>query len=295
MPILEIIGVITPIFIIAVVGFIVGKFKQLSLKTMADLIIYICSPALAFVLLSQTQIDLREISSIALAALLVILGTGAICFLLIKLSGKTVPTGFYLPVMFMNSGFIGYPITLFAFGELGLSKAIIFDITNAILIFTLGIYMISQKKDHWQVLKIPFLYAAIAGIFISWLNIQIPDPVFIPINLVGQITVPMALFMLGYRLANIEITSVKLPLLASLLRLTLGLALGILVVYLLKLDGVTAKVVVLIASTSSAISTIAISEEYNSSPNLVASTIALSTIIWALSIGFILNWVAFIP
>ncbi len=295
MPLVEIIGVITPIFLIAAIGFIVGKIKHLSLKTMADLIIYICSPALAFVLLSQQQIDVREISSIALAALLIILGTGAICFLLLKLSRKTVPTAFYLPVMFMNSGFIGYPITLFAFGELGLSKAIIFDIINAILIFTLGIYMISQKKDPWQVLKIPFLYAAVAGLFVSLLNLQIPDPIFTPINLLGQITVPLALFMLGYRLANTKITSLKLPLAASLLRLTLGLGLGILVVYLLKLDGVTAKVVVLIASTSSAISTIAISEEYNSSPNLVASTIALSTLIWALGIGFILNWMTYIP
>jgi predicted permease len=290
MPISEILKVIAPIIIITGVGYVFSRLKKINIKTLADFIIYISTPALALTLLSKQQIILKEISTIILSAVLVILGTGLVAYLFSKITRISIPTGLYLPIMFMNSGFIGYPLALFGFGALGLSKAIIYDIMNAVLIFTVGIYMVSLGKDRWQFLKIPFIYAALAGIVISLTGIKIPGFIYSPLNLIGGTTIPLALFMLGCRLAHTKIVSWKLPLLASCFRLGIGFGLGFLAVFLFKVPGVSAKIVILTSSLSSAVTTVALAEEYEADPELVASTIALSTLLSIITIIIILNW-----
>lgn len=291
MPLAEIISVIFPIIIITGLGYVFSRFKKISVKNLADYIIYVSSPMLALTLLTKQQLVLGEISSIIFSASLVILGTGIISWLFAKSTKTSFPSGLYLPIMFMNSGFIGYPLALFAFGEAGLSKAVIYDITNAVIIFTLGIYIASRGRDRWQVFKIPFIYAALAGITLSLTGIKIPQYIYSPLRLVGETTIPLAMFMLGCRLAYLKIDSWRLPLAASFLRLGLGFGLGLLSVFLFELQGVTAKIVILSSSLSSAVTTVALAEEYDSSPEMVASTIFLSTLLSIITIIFILNWI----
>lgn len=290
MPFSEIIKVIIPIIIITGAGYVFGRYKKINIKTLADFIIYVSSPALALALLSKQQIIFKEISTIIFSAVLVILGTGMLSYVFSRTTKIPIPSGLYLPIMFMNSGFIGYPLALFAFGELGLSKAIIYDMMNAILIFTVGIYIINRGKDRWQFLKIPFIYAALAGIVISLSGAKIPEMIYSPLDLIGQTTIPLALFMLGCRLAHIKIVSWKLPLIASCFRLGIGFGLGLLAVFLFKLQGLTSKIVILTSSLSSAVTTVALAEEYDAEPELVASTIALSTLLSIITIVFILSW-----
>jgi len=290
MSILDILKVITPIFLITLVGYVYRRFKKVELKPLADFIIYISAPALALAQLSMQRMELMEIASIALSAALVILGSGAIALVLFKAFKLKPPTGLYLPVMFMNSAFIGYPLTLFAFGGIGLSKAIIYDIMNAILIFTVGIYLVSKEKSRWHVFKLPFIYAAIIGLILSLTRVQLPQYIYSPLYLIGGTMIPLALFMLGCHLAQLKIVSWRFPLIATGLRIGLGLGLGLLAVWLFHLEGVTAKVVILISSLSSAITTVVLAEEYDSSPETVSSTIALSTVVSLITIVSILNW-----
>ncbi len=290
MPLLETTYVLLPLFIMVLIGFTFGKFKQINLKVLAGIIIYISSPILAFILLAGQPIDLREISSIALSAVFVILGAGLISYFICKILKLQLPKGLYLPIMHMNSGFVGYPLVFFAFGDLGLSKAVIYNIINAILLFTVGIYIVSQEKDRWQFLKIPFIYASLAGMAVAWFGLKIPNLLHTPLDLIGKTTIPLALFMLGMRLAQTQIRSFKFPLLVSILRLGLGVGLGLLAVFLFGLQGMTAKIVILLSSLSSAATTIALAEEHHTDPDLVASSIALSTLISIFTIALLLNW-----
>lgn len=290
MPVFDILKVIIPIILVTLIGFVFGKFRKPDLKTFADYIIYISSPALALAHLSMQRMKLGEMSFIALSAILVILGTGIIAYIFFKTTRIKAPTGIFLPIMFMNSGFIGYPLALFAFGGAGLNKAIIFDITNGILIFTVGIYLVSRGTDRWQVLKLPFVYAAALGIILSLTGVRISQPVYSAIYLLGGTTIPIALFMLGCRLANMKIVSWKLPLIASFIRIAIGLLLGLIAVFVFRLKGLTANIVILISSLSSAVTCVALAEEYDCEPELVASTIALSTILSLIAIVALLFW-----
>ena len=289
MPFLEIIKIIIPIIIITGIGYFFGKLKKTNINALADFIIYVSSPTLAFTLLSRQPIVLKEISTITFSVVLVVAGSGLLTYFFSRVTRISIPSGLYLPIMFMNSGFIGYPLAFFAFGKTGLSKAIIYDVVNAILIFTVGLYIASQGKDRWQVLKLPFLYAALAGILISLNKIAIPPYLYSPLNLIAGTTIPLALFMLGCRLTQIKIVSWRLPFVASVLRLLGGFALGLLAVFIFRLHGISAKIVILLSSLSSAITTAALAEEYDTDPDLVASTIALSTLLSIIVIIFILK------
>jgi predicted permease len=284
----EILQVIIPILIIASIGYIFGRFRKIELKTIADLIIYISTPSLVITQLSAQRMNVAELSSIVFSAVFIILGSGLIAHFLFKTFKISVKAGIYLPVMFMNSAFIGYPLALFAFGKVGLDKAIIYDITNAVLIFTVGIYIVSSGRDRWQVFKIPFIYAALVGLILSFTRLQIPHFIYLPLNMIGETTIPLALFMLGCRLANLRVSSWKIPLIAASLRIGLGLILGFLAVFLFKLSGVAAKVVILISILPSAITAIALAEEYESDPDAVASAIALSTLLSMIAVMVII-------
>ena len=290
MPLFEVIRVIVPIVIIVSIGFIFAKFREVTLKTFADYIIYISSPALALSQLAMQKAALPEILSLSFSAVVVIVGCGSIAFLLFKIFKFNAPKGIYLPVMFMNSGFIGFPLALFAFGSAGLNKILIFNMVNALLLFTLGIYVVSHKKDPWQVLKIPYLYASVIGLSLSLTGIRLPQYIYSPLYILGGTTIPLALFMLGCRLARIKIVSWKLPVVATVLRLGLGLLLGFLAVFVFRLSGLTAKIVILAASLSSAVTTLPLAEEYDAEPELVASAIALSTLVSFILIIVLLNW-----
>lgn len=292
MPILEIIKILAPIVIMTLLGYIFGRLRKIDLKTLADLVIYVSAPALTLTQLSMQRMSAQEIMGISASAVFVILGCGLIAYLIFKITKTAVPLGIYLPIMFMNTGFIGYPLALFAFGGVGLNKAIIFDLTNAAIIFTLGIYLVSQGKDRWQIFKIPFIYSALLGLFLSFTGIRLPQYIYSPLYVIGATTIPLALLMLGCRLANMKIVSWRLPLIASVLRIGVGLGLGFLAVFIFKLSGITAKVVILISSLSSAITCIALSEEYDADKELIASTIALSTVISFVAIIIILNFLA---
>ncbi len=279
MSVLEIFKVIIPIFIITLLGFIFGRYRKGDQKTFADFIIYISTPALVLSQLSMLRIHISELLGIVASGTLVILGCGALAFLIFKSFKMEVPQGLYLPIMFMNSGFLGFPLAMFAYGSAGLAKAIIYNIPLSILVFAVGIYLVSRRQDRWQVLKLPYLYAAALGLLLSFSGVRLPQYIYSPIYLLGGTTVPLALFMLGCRLATLKIVSLKLPLLASLMRIGLGLVLGLLAVFLFRLDGTTARVVILISSLSSAVFALVIAEKYDADSDLVASTVALSTLI----------------
>lgn len=287
---LEILRILTPIFLLALMGFVFEKYIKLDLKIIADIVIYFASPALVFTMLLDNPVNLQEFASISLSAAFVMLGAGLISYIISKSFDLKLPVGLYLPIMSMNSGYLGFPIIYFALGQFALSKAIIYNLTNVLILFSVGIYIVSQGKDRFQFLKIPFLPAAMAGLLFSSIGLKVPTPIYFPLYFLGQAAIPLSLFMLGYRLAKTKIGSVKLPLLTSLLRLGLGLCLGIIAVYIFGLQGITAKVVILLSSLASGITSIALAEEYGSDPDLVAATIALSTLLSVGSLIFLLNW-----
>ena len=108
-----------------------------------------------------------------------------------------------------NTGYLGYPVALFAFGIAGLSRAVVFDMISSLFLYSLGIYIIHHKNEIKEIFKVPLIYAVIIGLLFNLLKIKTPEIIFKPIEMIGLITIPLALLVLGHKLTELKITSAK--------------------------------------------------------------------------------------
>jgi hypothetical protein len=287
--ILKVANVVLPVFAIVAVGYGMGKFKELHLKSITEVILFITAPCLVFDSLSQKGILWFDFMVISLSATVVVLGGALIAFLFLSLL-RTTLTELYLPIMFMNCGNLALPLCLLAFGEQGLRKGIVYYVTVSLLTYTLGIFILSRQNSPWEALKIPLIYAFLLGLTVSVFHYPIPEVIIRPIAMLGSITIPLMLFSLGYKLSHIRLNSLKMASAAALLRICGGFALGLIIVNLLGLSGVTGKIVLLVSIMPSAVINFVLAERYQGNSDLVASTILVSTLLSLVTIPLFLTW-----
>ena len=286
-----VINTVLPVFLIIGLGFILGKKKRIDTQPIIDFIVYISGPALIITAFSQSNLTLDNFKIVLISAALILLLQGIIVTIILKIN-KSKKIGLYLPMLCGNTGYLGYPIALFAFGTIGLSNAIVYDMINSIFLFSIGIYIIHHRNDIKEMFKIPLLYAAIIGLAVNLLNISIPEMIFKPLEMLGLITIPTALIILGIKLTKLKISHVKTASLASIFRITVGFMLGVIITIILNIQGITRNVIILEAAMPSAVMSLILTHKYNRDPELVASIVLLSTIISIITIPLILIFVS---
>lgn len=278
---------VIPVFSVILVGYAIGRVRRVEVQPFIDLIVYVAAPCLIFSSVSRSTISLTDFTTIAGAALAIIFSMSGLAFLVLKLT-RSSAKGLYLPLVFGNTSYLGYPVALFAFGMDGLARAVVYDMMNSLVIFSLGIYAIQQRHELREVLRIPLLYAVIAGLAVNLLGLPVPELVFKPIELIGMITIPLALLVLGYKLTEIKLRAVRTALLASLFKLGGGLLVALALVHLLGLDGLVKQVILLQAAMPSAVMAMILAAKYDRDAALVASVVFITTLLSVISIPLIL-------
>jgi len=271
------------------VGFAFSRYKKIDLKSINELVIYITTPCLIVSSLSKFPIDLTVAGKIFLvmASILVVsMAVGLIVTRLLKLSHEV----FIPPIIFPNTGNMGLPLCLFAFGQTGFNLAIICFVVMTILHYTIGIVILSSYKKPLEVFRLPLIYSTIIGLFISVVEYEIPLPIGRSIELLGDVSIPAMMFALGYKLSELKLTKVWLSFLFGSLRIFLGVLLGIFFVKIFNLHGVTAKVLILQASMPPAVFNFVLAEKYKRDSETVASIIIAGTIISIITIPLILTY-----
>jgi len=278
---------VIPIFSIILVGYAIGKYKKVDIQAFVDLIVYIAGPCLIFASISRSDINLTDFTTIAGAALAIILIMALATSLIFKLTNSD-KKGLYLPMVFGNTSYLGYPVALFAFGMDGLSRAVVYDMMNSLVVFSLGIYIVHHKNELQEAFKVPLLYAVVIGLVVNLLQIPVPDLVFTPIELIGMITIPLALLVLGYKLTEIKISAAKIAILASVFRIGGGVLVALAIINLLSIDGLVKDIIVLQAAMPSAVMAMILAAKYNRDASLVASVVLITTVLSMISIPIIL-------
>ena len=192
----------------------------------------------------------------------------------------------------MNTVNIPFPIIYLVYGAEGLFAATLFYIPRILLFYSLGIYISSGK--HWkdsikEVLKIPPLYAALAGLLVNIFHLRVPELIVNPLTFISTMVIPLVLLILGYNLSKVRVTSVPTTLLASVLRVGVGLLLGFLAVNLLGLTGVLRSVVILNSAMPAAATTTILAARYKNEAEMVASVVFVTTIASLMVIPFLLR------
>ncbi len=229
---MENLEVMVILFIIVILGYVLcklGYMTEQSDQKLSQIVIDITAPAL---ILSSVMGDEQPDRTLILP----LLGVGFLTYFLLLIFGFYVPRlitrnhddqgmiGFAL--MFANVGFIGYPIVASIFGPNAIFYAALLNMPNTFFIFTAGVMLIkgeySLRNLNFKVLFSPGMIAAfIAALFVAF-RIQTPDIISRPVTMVGNITVPMALMIIGSAMARLplrEILGGPMIYIVSILRL----------------------------------------------------------------------------
>ena len=275
----QVFAVVFPVFSLIALGYLFGRLKKIDLNALTDVILYVASPALAFGALARSDLPLKSLGVIAGSTAFVILAMALLVTLWLRFFKQDL-RGLYLPTMFPNAGNMGLALALFAFGEEGLAFAVIFFATTAIIHYTLGLAIVSLgSKGRKEIFRFPLVYAALGGIIISLSGVELPVFVRRPIDLLGTMAIALMLFSLGYRLVSVRMATLGIASQAALLRIGGGFSLAVALTSLFGLEGTTRGVLILMSSMPSAVINFILAEKFSRNPELVASTVWVSTLL----------------
>ena len=287
----DILNVVLPTFIVILIGYLWGKIKKPDMTTIIELVFWIGLPALVFTSVIDKKIVLLDAGKIWASALLILFGCGITAWIVFKIT-RQKHSGLYLPIINMNTVNIPFPIIYLIYGSEGLFAATLFFIPAVLILYSLGIYLVSGK--HWkgglkEVLRVPALYAAAAGLAVNFANMTVPELIVKPLSFIGLMVTPLVLLIAGFSLSTVSLKSVPTTLLASFLRVGVGLALGFLAVSLFQLEGILKAVVILDSAMPAAVNTAMLASKYKNEAELVSSVVFITTIASLAVIPFLLS------
>ncbi|WP_226689232.1 AEC family transporter [Ruegeria arenilitoris] len=279
---LTVFEIVAPVFILAGIGFAWVKLGfEYRLQFVTRFAMTLAVPSLIFVALMQTDIPGGDLSRFTVATIVANLVMAAVFWLIVR--GLKLEQRTYLsPLIFGNTGNLGLPLCIFAFGQAGLGYAVIFLSVTALFSFTYGIYLVAGKGAFGKVVREPMVWATLLGALFLWRGWQTPLFLTNTLELLGQMAVPLMLITLGVAVARLTTHRLGQAVWLSFLKLAVCFAVGWSVALIFKLEAVAFGVLVLQMCTPVAVTSYLLAERFDADSDAVAGMVMLST---ALSVG----------
>ncbi|MGH6892097.1 MAG: AEC family transporter [Dongiaceae bacterium] len=270
-------AVVLPVLLVAGIGFIWAKmgrrFDSVFLTDIATNVGTPCLVAHSLITLKVTPIALAQMGVAVLIALAGFLVLGLVTLRLLKLSPNS-----YLPaLMFPNTGNMGLPLSLFAFGQEGLGLAVVYFGCTVTLQFTLGISLSAGNLSLSRLARTPTVHAVAISVVLLVFNIPLPAWIDNTISVLGGITIPMMLLTLGVSLAQLKVNALGRNLLLSCVRLGGGFLIALVIAHALDLPPVAAGVLIIQSSMPVAVFNFLFAQYYGRAHGDVAAMVVIST------------------
>ena len=295
---------VLPPLAIASVGYVLGRIRSVDVGPLSTVVLYVLLPALVFHSLVTSSVGGDTVASLAAGMVGFTLVMMVVAALIGRSLGETGDTfgGFVLTSAFPNAGNFGIPVATFAFGAVGRDTAVLFVVVQNVLLYTLGIAIVSRggasegeesgesaasggaETAVRRILSMPVMYAVVAAGATVALGVPFPaeGTASRTLELVGNASIPLFLLILGLRLAEMNpaaavsrsLPAVGLKLLAApLVGAAVAVAVGI-------ADPTAARAFVLLCAGPAAISPLVLLIEFGgetseglSGPDYVGSVI----------------------
>lgn len=282
--------VLAPVLVTAGLGFIWARLQRpFDHAMVTGMVTWIGAPALVFHTLATVELDPDAVTGIGLAAVLALAIFAVLAIIALRLAA--LPIRDFLPaLMFPNIGNMGLPICLFAFGQEGLALAIVVFAVISTAFFTIGVW-IASRTSHWaQMLKSPLLWAVVLGLAVNLAPAALPRWLDNTTQLVGQFTIPLMLFTLGFSLASMKLADLAITLPMGVARVWGGALVGVGLAALFDLQGAARGVIILQCSMPAAVFAYLIAQQYQRAPRQVAGVVLVSTATSFLTLPFLVAW-----
>jgi hypothetical protein len=264
-------------FAVMGLGLVFQRLWRRDIEAMTDLSMKLFVPCLAFAAISGMDLDAHDLTTVAGGGALVQLAMLGICLVLFRLM-RIDRRGLYLPIAFMNSANLPFPILEANYGRVGLGYGVLYYLSTSTLIYTVGIAIVSRSLDPLKLLTTPATTAIVIALALKATHVDVPDFLFSAIDMLGQAGIPLMLFIFGYSLGEMRLRDLRLAVLGSAMRLGLGFALGLAAVRLLGVTGLARDVVIFVSTMPSAVVNVVIARQYQADPDLVASVVFLTSL-----------------
>ncbi len=287
---IRLISILFPVFFIAALGYVYGRYKAPDMRFANQLNMDLFVPALVFAALASKDFQLATYAPLAGLAAVIILGSGLLAWpvaRMLKVDWKT----FVPPMMFNNSGNMGIPLLVLAFGQAALPGAVMLFLVEMTLHFSLGFYLLDHRTRLWRTVRQPVIGATLIGLAISLGGIRLPDALQITIKMLGDVSVPLLLFSLGVRMTAVSFADWKIAVAGALVCPISGLLLAALAMLVVPLPPEQQRWLWLFAALPPAVLNYIVAEQYKQEPSRVASLVLIGNLASVISMPLVLWFV----
>ncbi len=285
----EVLVKILPVIFLFVLGYFLKRIKLLTKKhaeLFLKVVLYVSLPPL--LLMSLLRIDLSfELAFLPLISAIIVFAALLVSYpvgKMLKLPRKTLGV-FIIGSMVMNFGFV-LPFIIAGYGDEGVASSVIFNFGNIFLHFTLVYFLAcrygSNREDAKAMLKkfllLPPLWALGIGIALNVFRMDLPAVVGGTFNLVGSLTIPLTMIALGVFLGSKILRPLSMAL-GILIRMGMGLFIGVMLAWLFGLEGVHRAVVIICAAAPVAYNTVTFASIEHLDKEFAASMVSVAILL----------------
>ena len=275
---LTVLEIVAPVFILAGIGFTWVKIGlEYRVEFVTRFAMMMAVPCLIFTALMKTEIEPVALSELMLAGIATYAAVCVLAFIFTRVCQLDIRT-YLMPLISGNTGNLGLPLCLFAFGKAGFGYAVVvFAITN-ILAFTLGVWVVAGGGSYKRLFQEPLVAGTFLGLLFMWQGWETPRFLTNALELIGQMAIPMMLITLGVAVARLRSGQMSRAIWISLSKVAIGAGSAAMVGLAFGLPHEALAVLVLQLSMPVAVTSYLLAEKYGADADAVAGLVVVSTL-----------------
>lgn len=286
---LQVVQIVAPVFLLAAIGYgwVRGLGWKYDVEFVTRLSMTLAIPCLIFMALMRSEVDPAVLRDTVLATIVAYGVVALVFWALVALAGFDMAT-YWAPMTFGNTGNIGLPVALFAFGQAGFDFAVVIFAVMAIMSFTFGVWVVAGGGSPVTALKEPLVWGAVLGLVFMLMGWRVPEWMGNTLDMIGQIAIPLMLITLGVAISRLQPRALGRAVWLSALKLAVCVSVPLAVGVWFGLPRLALGVLVLQVATPVAVTSYMLATKYRAKADEVAGLVMVSTLISVVAIPVIL-------
>lgn len=290
---ITLLNIVIPVVALTGVGFVMGhRYRgrpDMAFINHANVTVF--CPALVFSALIANPVSIGEGWPLIAAAILIVIVPGVILYWLSPAGMSR--RAFLVAGMFRNTGNVGIPLMVLAYGADLLGDIVLVFVVSNLLHFSLGLFILSRGGSSWVWLRNPNVWAAVLGVACAPYAYLIPDFAITTLEMLGQVVIPLMLYGLGVRLSEGRITQVVTALRINLIYLAVGAVCLPLIVWVLPLTPEWTRLIILSGMLPPAVLNYLLTEHYDMDAQTVANVVLFGNVLAVITVPAVV-WVTLV-
>ena len=289
---LKLIDVIAPVFFVIGIGYYLGKKNpEINTDFITTFAGNVGTPAMIFYTVTTTGVTLSVFTEYFIYALIIIGGFSLVGIIFLLLLKKDFISELP-PLILPNTGNMGIPICLFAYGTAGLGVASAIASVIILLHFTLGVLLAKKSFSFEILIKNMPIYGIIVSVIFLYFEWDVPGYLENTTFLLTYATIFLVLMSLGIALSRLKVVSWTHASILGAVRVIIGPLIGFGLIKFLNLNGFAAGVLLIQSCMPSAVLTYLVGSMYSEQKvvDSVASVIVTSTVMSFITIPIVVYY-----